>query len=591
MPLVTTLVTGYIYDADGSPLANTPVTLRLTKAEIDNGIVVPEILTPSTDANGLLSVQLWPNQRGQAGSQYRITVKSFGGAGERKLFDRLMTVPDTGVAQLQDIIDTEPPDTTSVSAALRAAEQAAVSASQAFDAQLGANEFARQASLSAEGALASEQAAAQSALNAGQSTDQAVASAAAALVSEQNALSSANTASAAATTAVNNATNAGVSAGQSAASAAAALASQQSATMSASNAATSATNSANSATASATSATNSANSATASANSATASANSATASATSAAQALLSKNAASLSETNAANSAASALASKIAAAVSETNAAASAVSADTSADEAFNSAQVALAATGLAGIVMSRLEAISVAYSNPGGLILVVTDELYNGRTTYYQSTYDGVSPTTTFDFVGTGTGRDSPSMTFDFVGTGTGRSSPSLEMSFTADSYSLFDPADSPPSFSLFDLDPLDESFSLHSDPLMVLSGDPLGYETYLTTPFVTTSATFVTVLSLTADILSSRKLRLVASARAEKATAGFLEMAVFFDGIQVPGTEQQVEFGDGSDNVSLVAQLPVLPGARTVSIRVRSSDGTDATVYNASATLQETF
>lgn len=585
MPLITTLVTGYIYDADGSPLANAPVTLRLTKAEIDNGIVVPEVLTPYTDGDGLLSVQLWPNQRGQAGSQYRITVKSQGGVGERKLFDRLMTVPDTGQAQLQDIIDTEPPDTTSVSAALRAAESAALSASQAFDAQVGANEFARQASLSAEAAQESEAAAAASALNAGQSTDQAVASAAAALASENAAALSETNALASANTAVNNAANAGVSADQAASSAAAALVSQQSATMSAA----SATASQGAAASSAAAALVSQNAASSSAASALVSQNSAS---SSAASALSSKNAAAVSETNAANSAASALASKVAAATSETNAAASAVSADQSADEAFNSAQIALAATGLAGIVMTRAEAPSVAYSNPGGLILVVTDELYGGRSTYYQSTYDGASPSFTTDFVGTGTGRTSPSLEVDFLGGNTGRTSPSMTMDFGANSFSLYDyDPEQPASYALYDLDPLDESFALYSDPLQVVGGDPLSYEAYITTPFVTTSTTFVTALTLSADILSNRKLRFIASARCEKLVSGFVELAVFFDGIQVPGTDQRVEFGEGSDSISLVAQLPVLSGQRVVTLRVRSSDGQDATIHNASATLQETF
>lgn len=162
MALVTTFVSGYLYAPDGSPLANTPVTIRLTKQDRDMDIVVPEIVNATTNANGLLALPLWPNERGSAGSQYRVTVKNFGGAGDRRVFDRLMTVPDTGTAALAEILDSDPPDTQSVSSALAAAtraeaaaDAAATSASDALQSSFVSGEYADDAGVSATAAAAS----------------------------------------------------------------------------------------------------------------------------------------------------------------------------------------------------------------------------------------------------------------------------------------------------------------------------------------------------------------------------------------------------------------------------------------------------
>lgn len=125
MPLNTTPVAGYLYDPSGAPLANTPVLIRLTRPEIEDNIVVPEVITANTDETGLLTVDLWPNTRGTAGSQYRLTVKQWGTAGERKVFDRLLTVPESiDPVNLAELFDSDPPDTVSTGAALRAAAEA-----------------------------------------------------------------------------------------------------------------------------------------------------------------------------------------------------------------------------------------------------------------------------------------------------------------------------------------------------------------------------------------------------------------------------------------------------------------------------------
>lgn len=250
MPLTTTLVTGYLYDPNGDPLANTQVTVRLTKAEVDGNIIVPETVVVTTDALGLFSAPLWPNARGQAGSQYRVTVSNFTGVGSRKLFDRLMTVPDTGVAALADILDTEAPDTKSVSAALRAAEaaEAALAASEeyynllvqlagdapaeaeaarqyavdAFDSALAASNSAQIAEDSQAVVTSTAAAVAASELAAAASEAAAQASAAAALLSEQNALLSEQSALSSLTDAQASALAAALSEANAAASAAAA---------------------------------------------------------------------------------------------------------------------------------------------------------------------------------------------------------------------------------------------------------------------------------------------------------------------------------------------------------------------------------
>lgn len=344
MPLQTTLVTGYLYAPDGSPLANTPVSIRLTRPDTDENIVVPEIINATTDAGGLLNVPLWPNTRGVSGSQYRLTVKAWMGAGERRLVDRLLTVPDTGTAELTSILDAEAPDTVSTSAAIRAADEAQQSLLDAEAARTAA-ELARDAAQAAQAAAGNAlagtvDAAALAALDA----QAAAASAAGAAIDAASAESSAALALAAADTVQD------VAADAAAATAAAATATTQAGIATtqagiATTAATTATTQAGVASAAATTATTQAGIATTAATTATTQAGIATtAAATATTQAGIATTAATTATTQAGIATTQAgIATAAAAAAS-----ADAISADLSAAQAANSASTALTASTIA---------------------------------------------------------------------------------------------------------------------------------------------------------------------------------------------------------------------------------------------------
>lgn len=75
---------------NGSPEVGIGLSATLTVAEIDGGMVVPEAVYGSTDATGMALLNLWPNARGVAGSQYRVVAQR----GGMLLLNCLITVPD-----------------------------------------------------------------------------------------------------------------------------------------------------------------------------------------------------------------------------------------------------------------------------------------------------------------------------------------------------------------------------------------------------------------------------------------------------------------------------------------------------------------
>lgn len=112
MTLKTRKVRINLEHADGGPGSFASVSAELTHYEIDGLLVVPSLVHGKTDFNGSLVLNLWPNSRGTAGSQYGIVALK----NSVQLLSVLVTVPD-GDAQtevlLESIITANPPATVS----------------------------------------------------------------------------------------------------------------------------------------------------------------------------------------------------------------------------------------------------------------------------------------------------------------------------------------------------------------------------------------------------------------------------------------------------------------------------------------------
>jgi len=239
MSLITRLVRVNLDSADSVALAGVTVEATLTVPEVDGLMVVPTSISGVTDSNGSCLLNLWPNERGVNGSQYRIKARQQSGT---LILSTLCTVPDGDVlveVPLYTII-TDPPYP-----AVDAALQAVINAQAQAD--LAATS-AGAAATSATGSATSATAAATSATNAAASATAAAGSATTASTQATNAANSATTATTQATAAATSATAAAGSATTAGTHATNAAASATTASTQATNAATSATNAANSAT-------------------------------------------------------------------------------------------------------------------------------------------------------------------------------------------------------------------------------------------------------------------------------------------------------------------------------------------------------
>ena len=89
------------YD-DGTIAANALVVAVLSHADLDpsDGWISPQNVTAVTDSNGDASIELWPDERGQHGSQYRVSCIDQSG---NYVFDVWANVPDSEPHQLADI--------------------------------------------------------------------------------------------------------------------------------------------------------------------------------------------------------------------------------------------------------------------------------------------------------------------------------------------------------------------------------------------------------------------------------------------------------------------------------------------------------
>lgn len=334
---------------DGTPISNETFMVALSRAAFHQtleGMVYPEVIEGTTDADGLATLQLFP-----ANKPYYVQMTLQGnGLSLNNCTAQLrfrIAVPDTATPiWADDLIVTDPIFSQAWDA--EAIEAIILAKAEALAAAVEANASAQAASVSEVNAKASENAAKASQTAARTSEVNAKASEVAALASKQAAATAETNAAASALAAANSAsaaaaseTNAATSKTGAAVSAADALASKQAAK-------TSETNSKASELAAKTSETNAKTSETNAKNSEQTAVASATDAQASKVAAAASKDAAAASETLAAQSAASALASKQAASTSETNAAASATTATQKAAAAASSEQTATMAANTA---------------------------------------------------------------------------------------------------------------------------------------------------------------------------------------------------------------------------------------------------
>ena len=134
--MITTSVKFTVLASAGAIAAGATVTARLTRPDVDAGVVVPTPpVSGKTGANGQCTLALWPNSRGVNGSQYEIEVSD----GPSVIHNFLITVPEqVGVVLAETIINQVPyPTVDAAQAALTAAQAAAAEAANASRLTIG----------------------------------------------------------------------------------------------------------------------------------------------------------------------------------------------------------------------------------------------------------------------------------------------------------------------------------------------------------------------------------------------------------------------------------------------------------------------
>lgn len=102
MAVPTTTVTGLVFGQGGAS-AGVKLSVRLTQAAVDpdHGVIVPETVALTPDADGSITVELWPNARGTATTQYRLWATA---EGAEPIWEAFFSVPDTATANLRDLL-------------------------------------------------------------------------------------------------------------------------------------------------------------------------------------------------------------------------------------------------------------------------------------------------------------------------------------------------------------------------------------------------------------------------------------------------------------------------------------------------------
>lgn len=126
--LETCLITGKLRDPSGTLLTNARVTFTLTSREKDGDILIlPRPVVAQTDEAGNISVELWPNSLGNAGTAYVVQAATDGGYVQHPAW--MAVVPDAETADINDISELVPPS--SVNDALAAVVEAREEANRA----------------------------------------------------------------------------------------------------------------------------------------------------------------------------------------------------------------------------------------------------------------------------------------------------------------------------------------------------------------------------------------------------------------------------------------------------------------------------
>ena len=130
MAAISTAVTFRLFSPDGPPAAGASVAATLTRPDTDSGSIVPtKTVRGVADADGEVTLSLWPNSRGTTSSQYRVVVS----VGVKEVDAYTITVPESvGTVYAEDIRSAAPyPPVSAAQSALEAAQAAVIAAGDA----------------------------------------------------------------------------------------------------------------------------------------------------------------------------------------------------------------------------------------------------------------------------------------------------------------------------------------------------------------------------------------------------------------------------------------------------------------------------
>lgn len=128
MSLPTVAVAFIAHDQNGNPVAGARVQAKLDQTEIYQGFVVPEVVEATADATGAVTLDLWPNELGVAGSAYQ--VRAWNPDTGKKFLDARAVVPNANCNLYQILVQEPYPPIDASEQALIAAQAAALSAQE-----------------------------------------------------------------------------------------------------------------------------------------------------------------------------------------------------------------------------------------------------------------------------------------------------------------------------------------------------------------------------------------------------------------------------------------------------------------------------
>lgn len=103
-------VSGRSVSPDGHPLEDAFLKFEMTTWDNDGEIMVmPQPVLAYAAPDGSFEVTLWPNERGYAGTRYKVSLHAKERGLVKRLAEFLATVPDKPSASLADIMDLVPP--------------------------------------------------------------------------------------------------------------------------------------------------------------------------------------------------------------------------------------------------------------------------------------------------------------------------------------------------------------------------------------------------------------------------------------------------------------------------------------------------